>query len=31
MEKLVALMTANPNIGRGKLTFGANKAQHKET
>ena len=31
MEKVVGLMTANIGIGRGKLLFGANKAQHKVT
>ena len=31
MEKLVELMTANTDICRGKVPFGANKAQHKET
>ena len=31
MEKLVKLMTANPDIGDGKLSFGTIKAQHKET
>ena len=28
---MVVLMTANSNIGRGKLSFGLKKAQHKET
>ena len=31
MEKLVELMTANPDIGHGGLPFGANKTQRKET
>ena len=31
MEKLVELMTANTDMGRDKLPFGANKAPHKQT